>query len=96
MDVLFRSAAKVFGSGLQAVVLTGMGQDGKRGAECVVQQGGAVLAQDEASSVVWGMPRAVAEAGLASKVVPLHHSAGEVLRRVMVARTSRLNYERIS
>ena len=96
VDVLFRSAAKVFGPGLQAVVLTGMGQDGKRGAEAIVHAGGSVIAQDEASSVVWGMPRAVAEAGLASKVVSLHSIPDELLRRVAVARHTVLAHERIS
>ncbi|MEZ6132895.1 MAG: chemotaxis response regulator protein-glutamate methylesterase [Planctomycetaceae bacterium] len=88
VDVLFRSAAKVYGAGCQAVVLTGMGQDGKRGAECIVQSGGSVIAQDESSCVVWGMPRAVTEAGLASQVVPLTSVPSELLRRVAVARRS--------
>ena len=63
-----------------------MGQDGKRGAESIVQAGGSVMAQDEASCVVWGMPRAVTEAGLANQVVPLNSIAGELRRRVTVAR----------
>ena len=96
VDVLFRSAAKVFGPGLCAVVLTGMGQDGRRGAESIVQAGGTVIAQDEESSVVWGMPRAVAEAGLASKVVPLQAIAGELLRRVAIARHTAHVSERVS
>lgn len=96
VDVLFRSAAEVFGPGLCGVVLTGMGQDGRRGAESIVQAGGTVIAQDEESSVVWGMPRAVAEAGLASKVVPLQAIAGELLRRVAIARHTALVSERIS
>ena len=96
VDVLFRSAAKVFGPGLCAVVLTGMGQDGRRGAENIVQAGGTVIAQDEESSVVWGMPRAVAEAGLASKVVPLQAIAGELLRRVAIARHTAHVSERVS
>jgi two-component system chemotaxis response regulator CheB len=96
VDVLFRSAAKVYGTGLQAVVLTGMGQDGKRGAESIVQAGGTVIAQDEASSVVWGMPRAVTEAGLANKVVSLQLISDELLRRVAVARQAVLTRERIA
>lgn len=71
VDVLFRSAAHVYGRHCLGVVLTGMGHDGLRGAEQIVQCGGTVVAQDEATSVVWGMPRAVAEAGLARDVLPL-------------------------
>ncbi|MEZ6123595.1 MAG: chemotaxis response regulator protein-glutamate methylesterase [Planctomycetaceae bacterium] len=82
VDVLFRSAAKVYGGNLLAVVLTGMGQDGKRGAEAITGVGGTVIAQDEASSVVWGMPRAVTEAGLASIVVSLNGVPSELVRIV--------------
>jgi two-component system chemotaxis response regulator CheB len=71
VDVLFRSAVPVWGAGTLATVLTGMGQDGMLGAEAVVAAGGTVIAQDEASSVVWGMPGAVARAGLASEILPL-------------------------
>jgi two-component system chemotaxis response regulator CheB len=82
VDVLFRSAAAVYGPGVLAVVLTGMGQDGLRGCECVRAAGGQVLAQDEASSVVWSMPGAVAQAGLADQVLPLGDLGPEILRRV--------------
>jgi two-component system chemotaxis response regulator CheB len=85
VDVLFRSAAEVYGPGVLAVVLTGMGQDGLRGCECVRAAGGQVLVQDEASSVVWSMPGAVAEAGLADQVLPLGHLGPEILRRVRAA-----------
>jgi len=71
VDVLFRSAAATVGANLLAVVLTGMGQDGLIGAEHVTRAGGSVLAQDEQSSVVWGMPGFVARAGLARAVLPL-------------------------
>jgi two-component system chemotaxis response regulator CheB len=81
-DVLFRSVADVYGGNVLGVVLTGMGQDGLRGSERLVSLGGRVLAQDEASSVVWGMPRFVAEAGLAEAVLPLDQLAGEILGRV--------------
>ncbi len=81
VDVLFRSAAHVYGPGVLAVVMTGMGQDGWRGAEHVVEAGGTVLAQDEASSVVWGMPGYVASAGLAERVLPLDQLAAAVVRR---------------
>jgi two-component system chemotaxis response regulator CheB len=82
VDVLFRSVAQVFGPRSLAVVLTGMGQDGLRGCECIREAGGQVLAQDEASSVVWGMPGAVSQAGLAEKVLPLDELAAEINRRV--------------
>ena len=81
-DVLFRSAARCFGAGVLGVVLTGMGQDGMLGAQAIHAAGGQVLAQDEATSVVWGMPRAVAEAGLAQAVLPLQDLGEEVVRRV--------------
>jgi two-component system chemotaxis response regulator CheB len=80
-DPLFRSAAKVYGPRLLAVVLTGMGQDGLRGSEAVREAGGQVIAQDEATSVVWGMPGYVARAGLADKVLPLPLIASEIVRR---------------
>jgi two-component system chemotaxis response regulator CheB len=70
-DPLFESAAAAFGSRLLAVVLTGMGQDGKAGAGKIVEAGGRVAVQDEASSVVWGMPGSVALAGYAEAVRPL-------------------------
>ncbi|MCH8684654.1 protein-glutamate methylesterase/protein-glutamine glutaminase [Pedomonas mirosovicensis] len=71
VDPLFNSAAQVYSSACLAVVLTGMGHDGRDGAAEVVAHGGTVIAQDENSSVVWGMPGAVTQAGLASFVLPL-------------------------
>jgi two-component system, chemotaxis family, protein-glutamate methylesterase/glutaminase len=85
-DVLFRSAAAAYGAGVLAVVLTGMGQDGLRGCESVAEAGGQVVAQDEATSVVWGMPGFVARAGLADRVLPLPAIAHEVVRRVHATR----------
>lgn len=82
VDVLFRSVAKSYGSGVLAVVLTGMGQDGLKGCETIQAAGGQILVQDEASSVVWGMPGAVATAGLAEKVLSLTELAPEILKRV--------------
>lgn len=70
-DPMFRSLVKVYGRRLCAVVLTGMGSDGLRGAEAITAAGGAVIAQDQDTSVVWGMPGAVATAGLCSAVLPL-------------------------
>lgn len=81
-DVLFRSAARVYGAGVLAIVLTGMGQDGARGAREIHAAGGRVLAQSGATCVVWGMPKAVEEAGIAEAVVPLHELAGAVMSRV--------------
>ena len=82
VDVLFRSVAEVYGAGALGVVLTGMGQDGLRGSEAIRHAGGRVLAQDQATSVVWGMPGAVAQAGLAERILPLEQIAGEIVRRV--------------
>ncbi|MFN8651628.1 MAG: chemotaxis-specific protein-glutamate methyltransferase CheB [Gemmatimonadales bacterium] len=86
VDVLFRSLAEVYGDATLAVVLTGMGQDGMLGAERIVKAGGRVVVQDEASSVVWGMPGAVARAGLADRVLPLDALAAEIATRVRGAR----------
>jgi two-component system chemotaxis response regulator CheB len=87
VDVLFRSVANVYGSGVLAVVLTGMGSDGLAGCRLIREQGGSVLAQDEATSVVWGMPGAVAGAGLAHRVLPLDAIAPEILRIAGAVRT---------
>src|SRR5262249_12627397 len=86
VDVLFRSAAEAYGPGVLAVVLTGMGEDGLRGCEAVRAAGGWVLVQDEASSVVWSMPGAVARAGLADGVLPLDRLGPEIVRHVLRAR----------
>ena len=88
VDVLFRSVADVYGGATLAVVLTGMGQDGMRGCELIRERHGQVLAQDEASSVVWGMPGAVVNAALANKILPLDQVAGEIVRRVKDSRTA--------
>jgi two-component system chemotaxis response regulator CheB len=81
-DVLFRSVAQTFGPNTLAVILTGMGQDGLRGCEAIREVGGQVLAQDEATSVVWGMPGYVVRAGLADQVLPISQIGDEILRRV--------------
>ncbi|HYH00136.1 MAG TPA: chemotaxis response regulator protein-glutamate methylesterase [Terriglobales bacterium] len=80
VDVLFRSAAEIYGPGLLALVMTGMGQDGLIGCQRVKQNGGRVLVQDEATSVVWGMPGFVAKAGLADKILPLQQIGSEIVR----------------
>ena len=82
VDVLFRSVVEVYGSRTLAVVMTGMGQDGLRGCEYVREAGGQVLVQDEATSIVWGMPGAVAEAGLHDRVLPLDQIGPEIVRRI--------------
>jgi two-component system chemotaxis response regulator CheB len=88
-DELFRSVADAFGPGALAVVLTGMGHDGLRGCERVREAGGAVIAQDEESSTVWGMPGSVVRAGLAESVLPLSEIAAEITRRVLGGRHGR-------
>jgi two-component system chemotaxis response regulator CheB len=87
VDVTFRSAAEVYGAGTLAVVLTGMGKDGLRGCEAVWEAGGQVLAQDEATSVVWGMPGFVARAGLAEQVLPLDQIVGSIVCHVRRGRS---------
>lgn len=71
VDPMMRSAVKIYGRKVLGVILTGMGQDGLVGGKALVEAGGRLIAQDEASSVVWGMPGAVAMAGLCSAVLPL-------------------------
>lgn len=80
VDVLFRSVAAVFRERTLAVVLTGMGQDGLKGCEILRSYGARVYVQNEATSVVWGMPGFVARAGLADKVLPLDQVASEIVR----------------
>ncbi len=87
VDVLFRSAASAYGGGVLGVILTGMGQDGVAGCRWVREAGGQVLVQDEATSVVWGMPGAVVRAGLADRVVPLPEMAPEIVSRLRRGRT---------
>jgi two-component system, chemotaxis family, protein-glutamate methylesterase/glutaminase len=82
VDVLFRSVQEVYGGRVVSVVLTGMGQDGLRGVEGLKGAGAPVIVQDEASSVVWGMPGAVARANLADAIVGLDEIVPEILRHV--------------
>jgi two-component system chemotaxis response regulator CheB len=81
VDPMLRSLTKTYGRRVMTVILTGMGQDGLRGGEAVVAAGGFVIAQDEATSVVWGMPGAVATAGICSAVLPLGEIA-QYIRKV--------------
>ncbi len=80
VDALFTSIGEVYGGAVIAAVLTGMGQDGLRGAEILKAQGARVLVQDEASSVVWGMPGAVANAQLADRILPLDQVVPGILK----------------
>ncbi len=68
---MLRSLHQVYGSRILTVILTGMGHDGLKGCEIIAENGGYLIGQDEASSVVWGMPGAVATAGLCNSVLPL-------------------------
>src|SRR5256885_4407516 len=87
VDPMLASAGAVFGSGALGVVLTGMGRDGGEGAARLVASGGAIVAQDQASCAVWGMPRAVLEAGLACPVLP-----PDTIARRIAARTADRSY----
>lgn len=82
VDVLFRSAAELYGGAVIAVIMTGMGQDGLRGITQLHSHGAYIIAQDEQSSVVWGMPGAVVRAGLADTVLDLNSIVPEVRKRV--------------
>jgi two-component system, chemotaxis family, protein-glutamate methylesterase/glutaminase len=87
VDVLFRSVAEVYGSSAVGVVLTGMGHDGLRGCEHLAAAGAGILAQDQASSVVWGMPGAVVNAGLADRVLPLNDIPTALCARLRIGRS---------
>jgi two-component system chemotaxis response regulator CheB len=81
VDPMLRSLAESYGRRVLVAILTGMGYDGQKGGEKIIQAGGTVIAQDEASSVVWGMPGAVATAGLCTAVLPIG-DIGPYLQRV--------------
>jgi two-component system chemotaxis response regulator CheB len=86
VDVLFRSVAAACGANVLAVVMTGMGSDGVLGAEAIRDAGGNVIIQDEASSVVWGMPGLVHASGLDDAAYPLDQLPIEIARRVLQSR----------
>ena len=88
VDVLFRSVASMYGASALAIVMTGMGADGVIGSRKIREAGGHVIIQDEASSVVWGMPGLVYAAGQADGVFPLNQLAAEITRRVTESRAS--------
>lgn len=71
VDVMLRSAVEAYGGDIMAVILTGMGKDGLKGCETLSQAGGRIIVQDQESSIVWGMPGSVANAGLASAILPV-------------------------
>jgi two-component system, chemotaxis family, protein-glutamate methylesterase/glutaminase len=87
VDVLFRSAVAAYDGAVLGVVLTGMGSDGRVGAGRIRDAGGTVVAQDQATSVVWGMPGAVTQAGFADEVLPLGRIAEAIVRLLPVPRT---------
>ena len=89
VDVLFRTAADVYGSSLLTVMLTGMGYDGLKGSQVVKEKGGQLIAQDEATSVIWGMPGAVVQAGLADSVLPIDKITDEIIFRTRKVPASR-------
>lgn len=80
VDPMFRSLAAAYGASVLGIVLTGMGADGAKGGKVLAEAGGTVLAQDEASSVVWGMPGATAQTGMCSAVLPVDKIAAEIAR----------------
>lgn len=82
IDVTLLSVAEKFGSAMVAVILTGMGKDGTNGASLVHSLGGKVIAEDESTCVVWGMPRSVWEAGVADEICPVYEVAGAIERAV--------------
>jgi two-component system, chemotaxis family, protein-glutamate methylesterase/glutaminase len=94
VDVMLRSAASVYGRGVLSVILTGMGQDGMRGSEVVRERGGSVFAQDEETSVVWGMPGFVARHGVANRVVALPEMAMAIQTVVAASRRKASTLER--
>jgi two-component system chemotaxis response regulator CheB len=87
VDPLFESASRVHRNGVLGVMLTGMGNDGLDGSRSIRESGGQMVVQDEATSIVWGMPGHVAEAGLADTVLPLPKIAAEIIGRVHVNRS---------
>lgn len=89
VDVLFRTAADVYGNSLLTVMLTGMGYDGLKGSQVVKEKGGQLIAQDEATSVIWGMPGAVVQAGLADAVLPIDKITDEIIFRTRKVPASR-------
>jgi two-component system chemotaxis response regulator CheB len=86
VDVLFRTAAQIYKNKLLGIVLTGMGSDGLKGAKDIIDAGGEMVVQDEVTSVIWGMPGAIAKANLAHKIIPLNKVAEEIINRFAFAK----------
>ena len=86
VDVLFRTAAEIYKNKLLGIVLTGMGSDGLKGAQDIINLGGEIVVQDETTSVIWGMPGAIARANLAHKIIPLNKVADEIINRFAFAK----------
>lgn len=82
IDVTMQSVAEIFGRNTLGVVLTGMGKDGLEGARAIKEKGGTVIVQDESTSVIWGMPKMVYEAGLADKILPLSQIPKAIIENV--------------
>ncbi len=82
VDVLFRSAAEIFGEHVLGVVMTGMGSDGREGAAWIKSKGGTVITEAEETCVIYGMPRSVVEAGLSDAAVPLSRMANAIMERI--------------
>lgn len=91
VDVLFRSAATTYGRRAVSVILTGMGDDGCRSARLLVDEGAHLIAQNQATSIVWGMPGAVVKAGLADVVVPLSQVASEICDQFVAVAGGKVN-----
>ena len=75
-----RSVADIYGAGSIGVILTGMGSDGTEGLKAIKERGGVTIAQDRATSIIYGMPRAAVESGCVDKVLPLDKIPGEIVR----------------
>lgn len=88
VDVLFRSVNQIYGNHTLAVMMTGMGSDGLKGCELIHKSGGVIFAQDESSSVVWGMPGFVVKSGFAHAVLPLEQLAGGIVETTRLGLTS--------
>jgi two-component system chemotaxis response regulator CheB len=82
IDVTLNSAAEVFGKDVVAVILTGMGRDGLEGVRKIKESGGLIIVQDETTSVIWGMPKVICEAGLADKVLPIFEIPAAITKAV--------------